>query len=119
MKVAENLATAQQLVFEAAAKGARVIVLPELCISGFAFDTSREAADCAQQKDGFQTEGFIPLAQRFNCHIVFGYVEMSEGKLYNAAAVVGPRGLEGNAQKHNLYGRDNMWSQPSEALCPN
>jgi len=34
LEVHENLGTAVQLVHEAAAKGAAVIVLPELCISG-------------------------------------------------------------------------------------
>lgn len=118
LKCDENIAYAQQLVFEAAAKGARVIVLPELAFSGFTLDSPSEAMECAQTRDGFQTEAFIPLAQRFGCHIVFGYVELSEGKLYNSAAIVGPRGLEGNAQKHNLWGRDNVWAQPSEATSP-
>ena len=118
LDVRTNLASALQLTYEAAAKGARVIVLPELSLSGFAFDNQREAADCAQERDGYQTESFIPLAQKFNCHIVFGYVELYEGKLYNSAAVVGPCGLEANAQKHNLWGRDAMWAQPSEAMNP-
>lgn len=112
--VEQNIAIAQQLCFEAAAKGARVIVLPELCTGGYALTGKREALEVAQTKDGYQTEAFMPLAQRFCCHIVFGYVELNEGGLYNSAAVVGPRGLEGNFQKHNLYGSDNMWAQPSE-----
>lgn len=119
LKVQENLATALQMAFEAAAKGAKVIVLPELCISGFTMNTVQEAAQCAQTKDGYQTQAFIPLAQKFGCHIVFGYVELQEGKFYNSAAVVGPLGLEGNAQKHNLFGRDQIWSQPSETMHPN
>lgn len=118
LKVEENVATAQQLVFEAAAKGARVIVLPELAFSGAQIDTVSEAMECAQTADGFQTEAFIPLAQKFGCHIVFGYIELSEGNLYNSAAIVGPRGLEGNTRKHNLWGRDNIWAQPSESMPP-
>jgi predicted amidohydrolase len=118
LQVRDNIALAQQLTFEAAAKGARVIVLPELAFSGFTLDDSREAMLCAQPRLGYQTEAFVPIARRFGCHVVFGYVELYEGKLYNSAAIVGPQGLEGNAQKHNLYGRDNLWAQPSEALNP-
>jgi predicted amidohydrolase len=116
--VEENLALAKQLAFEAAAKGARLIVLPELCISGYDLPGPREAAMCAQTRDGYQTQAFIPIAQQFNCHIAFGYVELLEGKLYNSAAIIGPCGLMGNAQKHNLWGTDFLWATPSEALAP-
>lgn len=118
LDVERNLATALQLTFEAAAKGARVVVLPELCLSGYVLRDPREAMSCAQDRHGYQTEAFTAIAQRFNCTVVFGYVELLEGKLYNSAAVVGCRGLTANAQKHNLWGSDNMWAQPSEVEPP-
>jgi predicted amidohydrolase len=118
LDVHRNLATALQLSFEAAAKGARVVVLPELCIGGYVLRSPREAMQVAQDRGGYQTEAFTAITQRFNCHIVFGYTELCEGKLYNSAAVVGPCGLEANAQKHNLWGSDNLWAQPSEAVNP-
>lgn len=114
LDVQRNIATAQQMTFEAAAKGAKVIVLPELCTCGYTFRTPREAAECSQTKNGYQTEAFIPIAQRYNCHIVFGYPELCDGKLFNSAALVGPRGLENNFQKHNRWGNDNLWAVPSE-----
>ena len=95
LDVHKNLAVAKQLTFEAAGKGARIIVLPELCISGYNLKSAAEAASVCQEKSGYQTEAFIPLARKFNCHIVFGYVELREGKFYNSAAVVGPSGLVG------------------------
>lgn len=112
--VNKNLKIAQQLTFEAAAKGARIIVLPELCTSGYVFNNFREAADCSQERDGYQTQAFVPIANQFNCYIIFGYPELRDGKLYNSAAIVGPQGLTGNSQKHNLWGNDNLWAQPSE-----
>ncbi len=114
LQVEQNIATAQQLVYEAALKGASVIVLPELCTGGYGLQSPREALEVAQTKDGYQTQAFMPIAQQFGCHVVFGYVQLEGGKLYNSAAVVGPRGLEGNFQKHNLWGSDNLWAQPSE-----
>jgi len=118
LDVRGNLATAMQLSFEAAAKGAKLIVLPELCIGGYVLENAREAMAVAQEKDGYQTQALTQVAQQFNCHIVFGYTELFEGKLYNSAAVVGPHGLAANCQKHNLYGSDNLWAQPSEAPFP-
>lgn len=118
LDVEANIKVAQQMVFEAAGKGARLVVLPELCLSGYVFENKREAANCSQYKNGYQTEAFIPLARRFNTHIVFGYVEAYDGKLYNSAAVVGPSGLVANCQKHNLWGSDNLWAESAETLHP-
>jgi predicted amidohydrolase len=119
MKVEENLAVAQQLAFEAAAKGARVIVLPELCTSGLNFASLREAAQAAQAKDGYQTIAMAEVSKRFGCHVVFGFPEIAGDKLYNSAVVVGPTGqVEGLARKHNLYGPDNVWAQPDEGMHP-
>jgi predicted amidohydrolase len=117
-RVQENLAVAQELAFEAAGKGAKLIVLPETCIGGYNLHDPNEAIQVAQTRDGYQTCAFEGICRQFNCHIVFGYTELFEGKLYNSAAIVGPGGLAGNAQKHNLYGSDNLWAQPSEAPPP-
>ena len=118
LDVRHNLQTALQMSFEAAAKGASVIVLPELCLSGQSLQNSTEAMICAQTREGYQTQALWTIAEAYNCHIVFGYVELLEGKLYNSAAIVGPIGLAGNVQKHNLWGSDNLWAQPSDAQFP-
>jgi len=117
-EVDNNVAVAQQMTFEAFAKGARVVVLPECCTSGYSFQNEQEAAKCAQSRDGWQTQSFVQLCKSFNSHVVFGYVELHEGKLYNSAAIVGPKGLEGNSQKHNRFGSDALWATPSEAMFP-
>ena len=113
-----NLAVAKQLAFEAAGKGAKVVVLPELCLSGQVLRDKKEASIASQCRDGFQTEAFYPIARRFNCQIVFGYVELYEGNFYNSAAVIGPQGLIANTQKHNLWGSDALWAMPGEGLSP-
>lgn len=113
-KVRENIMLAKQLVFEASVKGAQCVVLPELCTTGCVFRSLDEASDVAQTKTGWQTKEFTEIAKKNNCHIIFGYVELYNGKLYNSAAVVGPNGLESNSQKHNLSGSDNLWAESSE-----
>lgn len=118
LNVDKNLAIAKQLAFEAAAKGAQLVVLPELCISGFGLTSVKEAARCAQERNGYQTKAMQAIAEQFGCHVVFGYVELYEGKFYNAAAVVGPQGLVGNTQKHNRFGNDNNWATASECMDP-
>jgi N-carbamoylputrescine amidase len=110
----QNLEAALQLTFEALGKGAKLVVLPECCIGGAVLRTQGEAFKVCQEKDGWQTEAFVPLARQFGAHVVFGYTEWCEGKFYNSAAMVGPAGLAGNWQKHNLYGSDHLIYQPSE-----
>jgi|688.fasta_scaffold03138_29 N-carbamoylputrescine amidase len=118
LDVQKNLSTARYLAHEAAAKGASVVVLPELCISGYVLRNKQEASQCAQTRDGYQTEAFLPIAKQYNCHIVVGYVELNEGKLYNSAVVVGPNGVSANFQKHNLWANDYLWAESSEAFNP-
>jgi len=118
LDVHHNLRIGQQLAYEAAAKGAAVVVLPELCTSGYVLRDKHEAASCAQTSNGYQTQAFLPIAEKFNAHIVFGFVELKEGNLYNSAAVVGPRGLVGTCQKHNLWGSDYLWANSADNLMP-
>jgi predicted amidohydrolase len=118
LDVQHNLSVGQQFAFEAAAKGAAVIVLPELSMSGYVLRNKHEAASCAQTANGYQTEAFIPIAKKYNTHIVFGFIELKEGKLYNSAAIIGPQGLIDTCQKHNLWGSDFLWSESSDKLMP-
>jgi len=111
-----NIGVAQQLAFEAVAKGAQIIVLPELCMGGNSFKNQREAYVCAQTKDGYQTQALLEISRQFGCYIVFGYVELHESRLFNSAAVIGPFGLASNVRKHNLFGSDNMWATPGEGI---
>lgn len=113
-----NLQVGQQLAFEAAAKGAAVVVLPELCISGYVLRDKKEAASCAQTAYGYQTQAFMPIAKKYNTHIAFGFVEIKEDKLYNSSAIVGPDGRVTTCQKHNLWGSDFLWAEAADSLTP-
>jgi len=114
----ENLAVAQQLAFEALAKGARVVVLPELCISGKNLNSEREAAVFAQEVDGYQSLMFTELARRYNAYIAFGYVELSEAVLYNSIVLIGPSGPMANYRKKTLDGSDFLWATKGDVDPP-
>jgi N-carbamoylputrescine amidase len=118
LDVSYNLLQGQQLAFEAAVKGAAVVVLPELCLSGYVMRDKYEAASCAQTANGYQTEAFMQITKKYNMHIVFGFIELKEGKLYNSAAVIGPQGLVATCQKHNLWGSDYLWAESADNLLP-
>lgn len=114
LDVENNLKVAYALTYEAARKGSRIIVLPELSFSGFSLQNKNEATQCSQDMHGYQTILFEELTRKFNCWIVFGYVEFYNGQLFNSAAILGPRGLVGNVRKHNLWGSDVLWATASE-----
>lgn len=113
-----NLNVALQYVFEAAVKGAKIVILPELCTSGAELD-QREAYACSQTSEGYQSQAFIPLCRKYGLAVVFGYPELYEGELYNSAAIVSPYGVIGNARKKMLEGRDFTWANPGDdAVSP-
>ena len=116
--VYKNLEKAQQLVFEASAKGAKIVVLPELCLSGKKLFNVVDASDVAQTKAGYQTQAFANITKRFKNYVVFGYVQLEESKFYNSAAIIGPNGLVANVQKHNLSSTDLLWATKSLKMFP-
>lgn len=116
LDVEQNMLVAQQMAFDAAQRGARIVVLPELCMSGVVLRSLDEASIVAQESDGYQTQSMVEVARAAGCYIVFGYVELSGGKFYNSAAIVGPLGLLGNVRKHNLYGSDHEWATAADDL---
>lgn len=114
----KNLITASQLVLEAAARGAKIIVLPELSISGQFLNNANEAATCCQTKDGYQTQKLFEIARLYDVIIVFGYAELYENNFYNSAAVISQNGIIGNVRKHNLWGSDYLWAKSNDDIHP-
>jgi predicted amidohydrolase len=109
--IQKNIAVAQQMVFEAAAKGAHVIVLPELSLTGNKIASKHEAGLLAQDRSGYQSAAFYEIARKYKCYIALGYVELSEGKLYNSAVLIGENGILANARKRHLEGSDFLWAE--------
>ncbi len=90
-----NRKAAAAAVTEAAAAGARLVVLPELCDSGYVFgddagQASAEAGALASPADDSDTlRQWQALAAEHQLVIVGGFCERGpDGKLYNSAALV-------------------------------
>jgi hypothetical protein len=78
----------------AAGKGARLIVLPELCNSGYVFASRHEAFTLAEPvPNGPTTEAWLEAARRHGAVIVAGICERAGDALYNSAAILGPDGF--------------------------
>ena len=84
--------------------GTDLLVLPELCNSGYNF-TSKEQAWATSEEIG--SSGFVryleSLCARLGCHIVSGLNERFGSHLYNTAVLVGPQGYVGRYRKLHLF----------------
>ena len=112
---AENLARSAGFIERAAAGGANVIVLPELCSSGYVFESRAEALALADAyEDGDSTAQWAALAQRLGVYVVAGFAERAGERLFNAAAVLGPKGRVGLFRKVHLWGDENLFFTPGD-----
>jgi predicted amidohydrolase len=96
-----NISAAAEMIEEAASKGAKVIVLPELCISGSPYATLESWLTYMDTVPGKSTDAFAEIARKHGCYITFGVaeVERETGQTYNSAALVGPDGYIGKYRK--------------------
>lgn len=80
-----------------------LIVLPELCTSGYLFNNKKEVELFAEKiPNGETTELISELAKKKSAYIVAGMIEYLDGKIYNSAIIAGPSGYIGKYQKRHL-----------------
>ena len=118
--VAENIARSVSLAETAADDGASLIVLPELCQSGYVFESREEAFALAEDpRTGPASRAWAELAARRQVHIVAGLNERDGGerdsgerdgaRIYNSAVVIGPEGLLGVFRKVHLWDNETRF----------
>ncbi len=112
---AANRELAADVVARAAARGASVVVLPELVSSGYVFESRAEAQACAESPDGPTVTLWARLAADLGLVIVGGFCERADGELFNSAALVDPGGLRGVYRKAHLWDRERYWFSPGDA----
>lgn len=116
---AVNLEKTAAWIERAAREGARIVVLPELASSGYVFESRAEAASLADAyADGESTTLWARLAADLGVHIVAGFAERAGDTLYNAAAVIGPRGRTGLFRKVHLWADENLFFAPGDLGFP-
>ncbi|NDV12361.1 carbon-nitrogen hydrolase family protein [Crenobacter caeni] len=116
--VDENLARAQQLVAEAAAAGAQLVVLPEyFCLMGRS-DTDKLVIAEAHG-DGLLQRALAALAREHRVWLVAGtlpLVSPEAGKVYNSTLVYTPGGREAcRYDKVHLFGFSGLGERYAEA----
>ncbi|MDH7479243.1 MAG: nitrilase-related carbon-nitrogen hydrolase [Syntrophomonadaceae bacterium] len=109
-----------RLVESAAARGARLIVTPELGCSGMCWYSREEAAPLAETAPGPFTRMAEELCRRHRCYLVAGMLEVepATGVFYNSAVLVGPGGLLGVYRKNHLFISDLRWAAAGNRGMP-
>jgi predicted amidohydrolase len=93
--------------------GADLVVLPELCVTGYQFTSQDEIKRLAEPvPDGPTTRFFEKLARRESCYYVFGQAERAGGRYYNSAVLVGPEGYIATYRKIHLFDDEALWFSP-------
>lgn len=113
---AANVAKAGALVAQAAAGGARVVVLPELFTTGF----TMEPAAFAEPLPGPTSDTVAAWARRHNVFIVGTVPERGASLPHNTAFVVGPDGqcVASYRKLHPFsFGDENNHYAPGRDLC--
>jgi len=117
--VAGNVRRSLELIGKAADRGAELIVLPELCNTGYVFQSRVEARSLAERIPGGQTsEAWMKIAAERGLHIVAGITERDGDNLYNAAVVIGPEGLVGRYRKVHLWADEALYFAPGDLGFP-
>lgn len=102
-------------------KSADLVVLPELCNSGYNFTSAEQAQSAAESA---HTGAFVQyvrsLSERHNQYIVAGVNERDDesGLLYNSAVLVGPGGYIAKYRKLHLFMKEKDFFQPGDLGLP-
>jgi len=111
-KVAENLDRIATKLEEAEAD---LLVLPELCASGYQFVSMDEVRTLAEPiPAGQTTKRLLELAKRKQMVIVAGLPEQAGTTYYNSAVVVAPQGFIGIYRKTHLFFEETLYFTPGD-----
>jgi predicted amidohydrolase len=102
-----------------AAADADILVLPELCNSGYNFSSPEQAWELSEETVRSPFVDYLAsLCSRHNLYIVSGLNEREGNRLYNSSVMVGPKGLMGTYRKMHLFMDEPDYFQPGNLGLP-
>jgi len=95
-----SLRRAASIVAAASSAGARLVVLPEACVTGWTMEPARWAED----PDGPSAMVLAGLARTHGVHVLVGLLTRADGGFYNSAVLFGSDGgRRGEYRKQKLF----------------
>jgi predicted amidohydrolase len=86
----------------AAHEGAALIVFPECALTGYVFASRQEAMPYMETIPGPSTDRLASCCGELGVHAIVGLLEIDDDKCFNAAVLLGPKGLVGKYRKNHL-----------------
>ncbi|MFJ2896798.1 carbon-nitrogen hydrolase family protein [Streptomyces sp. NPDC087218] len=113
-RVDENIEALDDAARRAAGAGARLLVCPELFLTGYAIGA--DVARLAEPTDGPSLRAVGEIAARHRIAVLHGYPERAGERIFNAAQLVGPDGsvLAGYRKTHLFGDFEQKWFTPGE-----
>jgi predicted amidohydrolase len=94
---------------------ADLIVLPELCTTGYQFIATREVQSLAEPApDGRAARRLESLCRKNRFLVVAGIAESAGRTAYNSSILVGPDGWIGTYRKVHLFWEEKLWFAPGD-----
>ncbi len=101
-RTADNLQRMLAFLQRTTEAGATLTIFPECALTGYCFESAEEARPYAESIPGPATEALAQACRRHGGYVVFGMLESHDQALYNAAVLVGPKGVVGAYRKIHL-----------------
>jgi len=112
---AHALKRALEIAEDAASKGAKILVLPELFL--FERASLSESFDAAVKDSQEALDQFKKLAKAHSAYVTLNLVEKDGGNVFNSTFLVDEQGeVCGTYRKTHLWGSEKEWAQPGHAL---
>jgi predicted amidohydrolase len=98
---------------------ADLVVLPELCSTGYQFVSMEEVNTlCEPIPDGITVKAFTRICRQKGIYIVGGVGELDGISVYNSAVLTGPNGFMGVYRKVHLFDEEKIWFKPGDLGFP-
>jgi len=109
--ITKNLDTIQRLVTSVKAD---LLVLPELCLSGYAFVSKDEARQLSETSGGPSIKALKLLSKKTGTILVVGFAEKAGNKVYNSSILIRPSGKTDIYRKTHLFWNEKKWFAPGD-----
>jgi predicted amidohydrolase len=114
-----NRARVAAAIDEAARRGARLVVAPELCTSGYVFADAAEARAAAEPVSGLSVTGWREQSSALGIVIVAGLCELDDaGELRNTAVVIDAGDVRAVYRKTHLWDAEQLIFARGEEPAP-
>ena len=110
-QIAKNLNTIHRLVTSVKAD---LLVLPELCLSGYNFVSKDEVRQLSETSDGPSIKVLKLLSKKTGTVLVAGFAEKAGNKIFNSSILIRPSGKTDIYRKTHLFWNEKKWFAPGD-----